>query len=54
MMDHLEAPPMEVQAPPVSAQRIREDTEYLCNVIGDRPTGTEKEAQACDWLEGAL
>ena len=39
---------------PLSAQRIREDTEYLCNVIGDRPTGTEKEAQACDWLEGAL
>ena len=39
---------------PLSAQRIQADTEYLCNVIGDRPTGTEKEVQACDWLEEQL
>lgn len=46
-------------APPRSphgldAGRIRADTEYLCGEIGDRPTGTEKESAACDWLEGRL
>jgi len=39
---------------PLSAQRIREDTEYLCLTIGDRPTGTDKERQACDWLQDQL
>lgn len=39
---------------PLSARRIREDTEYLCLTIGDRPTGTEKERQACDWLQEQL
>ena len=35
----------------LSAQRIQADTEYLCNEIGDRPTGTIQERTACDWLE---
>lgn len=38
----------------LSAQRIQADTEYLCLEIGDRVTGTEKEVQACDWLEEQL
>lgn len=38
----------------LSAKRIREDTEYLCLEIGDRVTGTQKEVQACDWLEKQL
>lgn len=39
---------------PLSAQRIQEDTEYLCEQIGDRPTGTDKERAAADWLEARL
>ena len=39
---------------PLSAERIQADTEYLCDEIGDRPTGTEKERLACDWLEEQL
>ena len=39
---------------PLNADRIRADTEYMCNVIGPRPTGTEKEEEACDWLEEQL
>lgn len=35
----------------LSAQRIKEATEYLCNEIGDRPASTEKSVMACDWLE---
>lgn len=38
----------------LSTQRIQADTEYLCNEIGDRPTGTVKERTACDWLEEQL
>ena len=38
----------------LDAARIQADTQYLCNEIGDRPTGTEKETAACDWLEGQL
>lgn len=39
---------------PLDPDRIRADTEYLCNEIGPRPTGTEKEVEACDWLEEQL
>ena len=39
---------------PLQADRIREDTEYLCNVIGPRVVGTAKEAEACDWLQEQL
>ena len=35
---------------PLDADRIRADTEYLCNVIGPRVVGTAKEVEACDWL----
>lgn len=38
----------------LDAGHIQADTEYLCNEIGDRPTGTEKEREACDWLESRL
>ena len=38
----------------LDAARIQADTEYLCREIGDRPTGTEKESAACDWLEKQL
>lgn len=38
----------------LSARRIQADTEYLCEQIGDRPTGTDKERAAADWLEGQL
>ena len=38
----------------LDAGRIQADTEYLCHEIGDRPTGTEKERLACDWLEEQL
>ena len=34
----------------LSAQRIQADTEYLCEQIGDRPAGTDKERAAADWL----
>ena len=39
---------------PLDADRIRADTEYLCNVIGPRVVGTEKEREACDWLQEQL
>jgi len=42
------------EALPLSEERIIENTEYLCNVIGIRVTGTEKEKETCDWLEGQL
>lgn len=38
----------------LSVQRIQSDTEYLCEQIGDRPTGTDKERATADWLEGQL
>lgn len=38
----------------LSARRIQADTEYLCEQIGDRPTGTDKERAAAHWLEGQL
>ena len=38
----------------LDAGKIQADTEYLCNEIGDRPTGTDKERTACDWLEKQL
>lgn len=34
--------------------RIREDTEYLCNEIGIRPTGTEKEVETAEWIAASL
>ena len=34
--------------------RIREDTFFLCEDIGIRVTGTEKEVQTADWIEGKL
>ena len=39
---------------PLDALRIKADTQYLCEKIGPRPTGTEKEKEACDWLEEQL
>ncbi len=39
---------------PVSAQRIQADTEYLCQEIGVRVTGTPQERACCDWLEDQL
>jgi aminopeptidase YwaD len=39
---------------PLDADRIREDTEYMCNVIGPRVAGTEKETEACNWLQTQL
>lgn len=36
------------------AQRLEEDTRYICQEIGIRPTGTEKERETCDWLEQQL
>lgn len=39
---------------PLDAERIRADTEYLCNEIGPRVVGTEKEVEACDWLQEQL
>lgn len=38
----------------LDADRIREDTEYMCNVIGPRVAGTEKETEACNWLQEQL
>lgn len=38
----------------LSVRRIRTDTEYLCEQIGDRPTGTDKERAAARWLEEQL
>lgn len=38
----------------LNADRIRADTEYLCNEIGIRVTGTEKEEEAADWIEESL
>ena len=37
-----------------AAQRLEADTRYICEEIGIRPTGTEKEQEACDWLEEQL
>ena len=34
--------------------RIREDTFFLCEDIGIRVTGTEKEVQTADWIEEKL
>ena len=39
---------------PLQADRIRADTEYMCNVIGPRVAGTSKEREACDWLQEQL
>lgn len=39
---------------PLQAERIKADTEYMCNVIGPRVVGTEKEVEACDWLKEQL
>ena len=36
------------------AQRLEEDTRYICQEIGIRPTGTGKEQETCDWLEREL
>ena len=33
---------------------IREDTEYLCDEIGIRVTGTEKERETADWIMESL
>jgi len=34
--------------------RIRKDTEYLCNEIGIRVTGTPKEIESADWIVDSL
>lgn len=34
----------------LDAGRIKADTIYLCRELGDRPTGTDRERAACDWL----
>lgn len=39
---------------PLDKGQIRVDTEYQCDVIGVRPTGTDKERETCEWLEGQL
>ena len=39
---------------PLQADRIRADTEYMCNVIGTRLVGTAKETECCDWLQEQL
>lgn len=39
---------------PLQAERIKADTEYMCNVIGPRVVGTDKEVEACDWLKEQL
>ena len=38
----------------LNTARIRADTEYLCNEVGIRVTGTEKEKEAADWIEESL
>lgn len=35
-------------------QQISRDTHFLCNEIGIRVTGTEKEREAADWIEDCL
>lgn len=40
--------------PALDVSRIRADTVYLCNDIGIRVTGTEKEVQTADWIEDTL
>lgn len=39
---------------PLHAEQIQNDTEFLCHTIGIRPAGTDKEAEACDWIAGEL
>lgn len=39
---------------PLSADNIRLDTEYLCNEIGIRVTGTPEEVLTADWIESRL
>ena len=34
----------------LSTERIRKDTEYLCDTIGVRTAGTAGETAACDWI----
>lgn len=38
----------------LSADRIRQDTLHLCNTIGIRVTGTDKEREAADWIAESL
>ena len=38
----------------LDVSRIREDTYHLCNEIGIRVTGTEKEKEAADWIMESL
>ena len=38
----------------LNADNIRSDTEYLCNEIGVRVTGTPEEALTADWIERRL
>ena len=39
---------------PLRAEQIKADTEYLCDAIGIRVTGTAEETAACDWLYETL
>lgn len=39
---------------PLHAKQIQEDTEFLCQTIGIRPAGTDKESEACDWIADEL
>ena len=45
--------PTETEFHPELAQ-IREDTFFLCEDVGIRVTGTEKEVQTADWIEEKL
>lgn len=38
----------------LSAENIRSDTEFLCNEIGIRVTGTPEEILTADWIESRL
>ena len=54
MMVGCAAKPKQTHPYPLQADRIRADTEYMCNVIGPRVAGTAKETEACDWLQEQL
>ena len=49
------APPADKGTPwDLRAEQIRQDTEYLCDTIGVRVTGTAGEIAACDWIMETL
>lgn len=46
--------PREQNAYDLNAERIRQDTHYLCDILGIRVTGTEQEMKTGDWIEASL